>query len=251
MEVVPAQPRRIPGPLLYLRILQLDWCDAVSVAYALDMASAPNLQCLIICGGDRGGYYGDDPSVWRGIADAALKKANETRTRWSQDYLLRDSLWRQIGPKFSTFLSRSRHITTLILAGHIDVTENFLEPLTTMPENARFDHLMVSCFGQSVKPVNHSMFYIKRFIYHRQFSLSLNPIDLCLSGCGQPDRVYFSAMCRTVHLGRCGCDRDLDEGERKDYEVYRKKPQVVYDAPELRASLNEIERMMYRGSTST
>src|SRR5258708_9325928 len=60
MEVVPVQPRRIPGPLRYLRILQLDWCDAVSVAYALDMASAPDLQCLIICGGGVGGVYGED-----------------------------------------------------------------------------------------------------------------------------------------------------------------------------------------------
>lgn len=67
------------------------------------------------------------------------------------------------------------------------------------------------------------MFYIKRFIYHRQFSLSLNPIDLCLSGCGQPDRVYFSAMCKMAHLGPCGCERDLDEDEMmKDYEVYNK-----------------------------
>ena len=105
MEAAPVQLRRMPGPLLSLRILQLDWCDAVTVAYALDMASAPNLQCLIICGGERGGYYGEDPSVWRGIGEAAMQRATETRTRWSEEYLLRDSLWRQIGPKFSTFVS--------------------------------------------------------------------------------------------------------------------------------------------------
>src|SRR5260370_41100827 len=74
-------------------------------------------------------------------------------------------------------LGRSRRITTLILAGHIDVMDNFLENLINMPKNGHFKHLMVSCFGQTVKRVNQSMFYIKRFIYHRQFSLSLNPID--------------------------------------------------------------------------
>lgn len=109
----------------------------------------------------------------------------------------------------------------MILAGHIDVVDNFLECLITMPGGSHFSHLMVSCFGQTVKQVNHSMFYVKRFIYHRRFALGLNPINLCLSGCGQPDRVYFSAMCDTVHLGRCGCDRDLDEGEREDFEVYK------------------------------
>ncbi|KAF8328616.1 uncharacterized protein EI90DRAFT_1538544 [Cantharellus anzutake] len=224
MEIGAIHPRQQPGQLRYLRLLQLDSCDSVSVSCALDMVNAPNLECLIIRAGEKNGYYGGETAVWRQIVDDAILKASLNRTPWTEDYLLRDTLWPHTRPRFTAFLGRSNRITDLLLIGHVDVMDNFLECLIGMPRNEALTHLKVAFFGVSVKPVNHSMFYIKRFIYHRHFNHGLRPVNLCLYGCGDPDRIFFAAMCNTVHLGRCLCETEpeLTDEEPGEYETYVK-----------------------------